>query len=131
VLNLNHKRFLGSLTAADIERRLERPLDHVVPYDTQVLVSMNTGSPYIMKAARWRGFSRAVTRIVNSLNGLEGQPVVASRPVAEPSPARDPSDRRRELDRRISDMGWPEGDRRSGGDRRAHRPAAVDLERTL
>jgi pilus assembly protein CpaE len=132
ILNLNHKRFLGSFTSADIERRLERPLDYVVPYDTQVLVSMNTGSPYILRAARWRGFARAVSQIANSFDGLDGQATTADarRTVAQPE-ARDFSERRRDVDRRMRDMGWPEGDRRSGSDRRANRPVAVDLEKTL
>ena len=134
VLNINHKRFLGNLTPVDIERRLERPIDYVVPYDTQVLVSMNTGSPYITRAARWRGFSRAIGKIVNSLDGLERQTVVTAGRRSELSIPRDPVERRRQVDRRVRDMGWPGGDRRSGVDRRvadtAHK-AAVDLERTL
>ena len=133
VLNNNHKRFLGNLTPVDIERRLERPLDYVVPYDKQVLVSMNTGSPYITRAPRWRGFARVVGRMVDSLEGLEAQTVAAgARPSSEPLAPRDPSDRRRQADRRVRDMGWPEGDRRSGTDRRvANRVSVVDLEKTL
>ena len=122
ILNRTYKRFLGDLTPADIESRLGRSLSHVVPYDRNVLVSMNTGTPRIVKAARWRGFGRAVTNIADSLDGF------APAPALEPSPAEPETaiagldgDRRIGVDRRVRDVGRPQGDRRSGMDRRALR----------
>jgi pilus assembly protein CpaE len=63
VLNRNHRRFFGDLSRPDIEGRLGRPVDHVVAYDRGLLVSMNTGRPYILRALRWSRFARAIRGI--------------------------------------------------------------------
>jgi pilus assembly protein CpaE len=67
VLSHNYRRFAGALSVADIESRLGRPIDHVVPYDRRVLVSMNTGEPYALKASVRFGFGRHVIGIVDDI----------------------------------------------------------------
>lgn len=67
VLNYNYKSFVGNLRPGDIADRLQRAIDHVVPYDRRVLVSMNTGSPQILHARRWHGFGRAIDGIVDEI----------------------------------------------------------------
>jgi len=120
VLNRNYKRFLGDLTAADIETRLGRPIAHVVPYEKRILVSMNTGTPYIVRAARWRGFGRVVTDIADAVDGFADQTAsdLEVQPSAEHARARVGQDRRSGVDRRMRDIGRPQGERRSGMDRR-------------
>jgi pilus assembly protein CpaE len=120
VLNRNYRRFVGDLSAADIEARLNRPLAQVVPYDKSILVSMNTGLPRISKAARWRGFGRVVSQIARSIDEVAPAsggrvPTVAADEVR----ARFGMERRSAPDRRGRDIGRPQGDRRSGADRRA------------
>ncbi len=123
VLNRNHKRFLGDLTTGDVERSLSRPVDHVIPYDRGVLVSMNTGVPHALHAHRWNGFVRAVGRIVDALEQFTGEPAqtpgdAADTDAAE-SRAQRASDKRSGFERRLKDLGRAAGDRRSGRDRRA------------
>lgn len=69
VLNYNYQSFAGDLRPTDIADRLQRTIDYVVPYDSRVLVSMNTGSPQILHARRWHKFGRAITEIVDDLDG--------------------------------------------------------------
>ena len=68
VLNYNYKPFLGNLQPSDIANRLERTVDYVVPYDSRVLTSMNTGSPHILHARRWERFGRTINRLVDDLD---------------------------------------------------------------
>jgi len=67
VLNHNYRSFLGDLRPSDIADRLQRTIDYVVPYDQRVLVSMNTGSPQILRAKPWHRFGRAINQIVDDL----------------------------------------------------------------
>lgn len=68
VLNYNYKPFAGNLRPGDIADRLQRTIDHVVPYESRVLVSMNTGSPQIFHARRWHGFTRAVNAVIDEIS---------------------------------------------------------------
>jgi pilus assembly protein CpaE len=68
VLNYNYKPFLGNLQPSDIANRLQRTLDYVVPYESRVLTSMNTGSPHILHSRRWERFGRAVNQLVEDLD---------------------------------------------------------------
>ena len=70
VLNYNYKPFLGNLQPSDIANRLQRTLDYVVPYESDVLTSMNTGSPHILHSRRWERFGKTVTRIVDDLDAV-------------------------------------------------------------
>ena len=70
VLNYNYKPFLGNLQPSDIANRLQRTLDYVVPYESGVLTSMNTGSPHILHSRRWERFGKTVTRIVDDLDAV-------------------------------------------------------------
>jgi MinD-like ATPase involved in chromosome partitioning or flagellar assembly len=83
VLNRNHRRFMGDLSTADIEGRLGRPLDHVVPYDSHVLVSMNTGKPYALHAPRWSRFARAIKGLVASVEQPSTPSSIATDGVAQ------------------------------------------------
>jgi pilus assembly protein CpaE len=70
VLNQNHSRFAGNLRPEDIEKRLGRPLDYVFPYQKRVLISMNTGNPYILKSMRFWGFGREMSALVDETEAL-------------------------------------------------------------
>ena len=86
VLNQNYSRFAGSLTAADIQQRLARPLDYVFPYAKRLLVAMNTGRPYIMKSTRLFGFGREMSALVDEIERMvERRPELVGPPnVDEP-----------------------------------------------
>ena len=68
VLNYNYKPFLGNLQPSDIANRLQRTVDYVVPYESRVLTSMNTGSPHILHSRRWERFGRSVNQLVEDLD---------------------------------------------------------------
>jgi pilus assembly protein CpaE len=119
VLNRNYRRFLGNLTPPDIEARLGRPLSFVVPYDKGVLVSMNTGAPHIVRAARWLGFGRVITNMADTLDGFAADTEAGSANRGGRGATADTTvERRSHVERRVRDVGRAEGDRRSGLDRR-------------
>jgi pilus assembly protein CpaE len=125
VVNRNHKRFLGSLTTGDIEARLERTVDHVVPYEPRALVAMNSGRPFILDAHRWNRFGRAVRGIADAADNVNLTTPARFDEAAGGLRNRFGADRRSGFDRRIADVGRAAGDRRSGGDRRALTAEAV------
>ncbi len=67
VLNQNYSRFAGNLAPADIQRRLDRPLDYVFPFTKKMLIAMNTGRPYILKSIRMFGFGREMSALVDEI----------------------------------------------------------------
>jgi pilus assembly protein CpaE len=62
--------FSGNLKPADVSRQLGRAVDHVVPYKKEVVVAANLGRPHILRAGRFFGFGRAISRIVDELSSL-------------------------------------------------------------
>jgi len=80
VLNYNYQSFAGDLRPVDIADRLQRTIDHVIPYDGRVLVSMNTGTPQILQARRWHKFGQAVLRLVDDIDVASAEPDTAQPP---------------------------------------------------
>jgi len=68
ILNNNYQPFLGNLQPSDIANRLQRTIEHVVPYERRVLASMNTGSPHILHSGRWEKFGRTIQGVVSDLD---------------------------------------------------------------
>ena len=66
VLN-RYMNFAGNLKPSDVVRLLGRPVDHVIPYKKGVVISANLGRPYILRAGRFFGFGRAVTRLIDEV----------------------------------------------------------------
>lgn len=95
VLNGVHPDYPGALRPQDVEEKLNRALDHVVPFDKKVLVATNTGQPRALSAIKLWGFGKAIQGIVAGLEKLqaEGEPAraraqkVAEDPDPAPSPA--------------------------------------------
>ncbi|HEY7185733.1 MAG TPA: AAA family ATPase [Vicinamibacterales bacterium] len=130
VLNRNHRRFLGDLTVTDVEARLGRRVDHAVPYDRGVLVSMNTGEPRVLHAPPWNRFGREVRRMARAVEQLTvGQQRPALDPGAMDLRDRFDPERRSGRDRRVRNVGYIGGERRSGTDRRAE--TTVDRVREI
>jgi len=73
ILNQNYSRFAGNLTPRDIQQRLGRQLDYVFPYQKGVLVSMNTGTPYILNSMRFMGFGREMSALVDEIEAFRQQ----------------------------------------------------------
>lgn len=67
VLNQNYPGFAGSLSPADIEKRLGREIDYVFPYQKKLLVAMNTGRPYILSSMRFYGFGREMSALTDEI----------------------------------------------------------------
>ncbi|MGB0333436.1 MAG: AAA family ATPase, partial [Planctomycetota bacterium] len=64
ILNRTHPgRGLG-ITPTDVATRLERPVDHVVPYSRSVLSAANSGKPRFISLNRMGAWQRAVNRVV-------------------------------------------------------------------
>jgi len=132
VLSRTYKRFVGDLTRSDVESRLKRAVDVEVPFERQILVSMNTGTPRIMSAGRWSGFGRAVTRLADIIDAPHDRH--AREPVTDEAMdarVRVGQERRLGFDRRVRDAGRAGGDRRSGVDRRLKVPSSRHMEFAL
>jgi len=74
VLN-RYMNFAGNLKPPDVAQLLGRPVDHLVPYKKDVIVAANLGRPSILRASRYFGFGRAITRIITE---VAAAPVAAS-----------------------------------------------------
>ncbi len=122
VLNYNYRNFLGNLSAADIAERLGRPLDYVVDYEKQNLVSLNTGEPYVLRAGRWSRFGRTIDAIVGDLDTAPGPDERSLEYAGRSGPSERTLADRRRGERRVRNVGRPEGERRSGFDRRTGLP---------
>jgi hypothetical protein len=55
-----------------MEERIGRPIDYVFPYQKRLLVAMNTGNPYILRAIRYFGFGREMRQLVDDIEALPG-----------------------------------------------------------
>ena len=73
VLNENYGRFAGSLTAADIARRLDRDIDYSFSYQKKLLVAANTGRPYILHSMRLWGFGKELSALADEIESLRGR----------------------------------------------------------
>ncbi|MAR12097.1 MAG: chromosome partitioning protein [Blastopirellula sp.] len=54
----------GSLSAEDVANRLQRPIDHVVPFEKRIITSANTGDPFVMQNLRFNKARRAIDELV-------------------------------------------------------------------
>jgi len=70
VLNQNHPNFSGKLSAVDIEGRLGRPIDYEIPYTKGVLVSLNTGTPYVLHSMRMFGFGHRLVKMADDVEDI-------------------------------------------------------------
>ena len=69
VLN-RHTNLPGSVKPADVQSRLGRDVDHVVPFDSRVVVAANTGEPYILQASRFFGSGRSIRALVDEVDAM-------------------------------------------------------------
>ena len=70
VLNQNHPNFSGKLGAGDIETRLGRPIDYEIPYTKGVLISLNTGTPYVLRSMRMFGFGHRLVKMADDVEDV-------------------------------------------------------------
>lgn len=71
VLNHPQPGFSGALTPVDVASRLDRDIDHVVPFDRKVLVGVNLGTPHVLRAAKWYGFGKAIRGVADEIEMLK------------------------------------------------------------
>ncbi len=76
-------RFTGdtsNLGVRDVSARLDRPIDHVVPYDRNVVVAGNVGNPLVGRAGIWPSrWHRAMQDLIREIESMpsvsqEGRP---------------------------------------------------------
>ncbi len=71
ILN-RQQRVAGSLSIDDVAERMQRSIDHVLPYDKRVMAAANCGVPIAMASLRFSGFSRALERLADDVVGVIG-----------------------------------------------------------
>jgi len=57
----------GNPTLDDIERSLNRKVDHVLPFDRRVMTAANLGQPYALSPRWWSGTERGLREIVTEI----------------------------------------------------------------
>jgi len=73
ILNNNFERAPGTLSISDVEGRLDRAVDHELPYQKKLITALNTGRPYVLGATQLFGFGKSVKGIVDELVSTELQ----------------------------------------------------------
>ncbi|TWT73328.1 AAA family ATPase [Allorhodopirellula solitaria] len=68
ILN-RQQRVTGSLSVDDVAERLQREIDHVLPFDKRVMAAANCGVPIATATVRLSGFSRALERLTDDVLG--------------------------------------------------------------
>ncbi len=81
VLNNNFEKVAGGLTTEDAAERLDRHIDHVIPYQKKLITALNTGKPYILHSTSLFGFGKAIKRIVEE---IEASGATESAPASKP-----------------------------------------------
>jgi len=88
VLN-RYLRAAGHPRIEDVADRLQREIAHAIPYDNKLLLSANTGQPFVLNAGRWRGAGRAMRQFVRDAEAIvqsdaasNGQHVVSEKPAS-------------------------------------------------
>jgi pilus assembly protein CpaE len=70
------QRIGGNLSLHDLEARLGRPIDHVLPFDKRVIAAANAGEPIGMRKLRFSGFSRGLQHLVLEIESLSKSPAI-------------------------------------------------------
>lgn len=60
----------GSIPAEDVASRMQRAVDHVVPYDKKIVTASNTGVPFAMQSLRFSKAHRAMEEIVSHVESI-------------------------------------------------------------
>ncbi len=68
VLN-RQQRVAGSLSVHDVAQRMQREIDHVLPFDKRVVAAANCGVPIAMGLLRFSGFGRALVKLADDVLG--------------------------------------------------------------
>ncbi len=68
ILN-RQQRVAGSLSVNDVAERMQRDIDHVLPFDKRVVAAANCGVPIAMAMLRFSGFSRALEKLADDVAG--------------------------------------------------------------
>ena len=65
-----YQRITGSLSMAEVAERMQRPIEHLLPFDKRVVAAANSGVPIAQSLIRFGGFSRALERLADDVLGL-------------------------------------------------------------
>lgn len=69
ILN-RYTNIAGSVTAEDVANRMQRAVNHVVPYDKKVVTASNTGMPFVSQTLRLSKTQRAIAGIVSEVESV-------------------------------------------------------------
>jgi pilus assembly protein CpaE len=84
VLNHPQPRFSGALTPVDVASRLDRDVDHVVPFARKVLVGVNVGVPHALRASKWFGFGKSISGIADEVEAAKAKDIDGGPPTTRP-----------------------------------------------
>ncbi len=71
ILN-RQQRVAGSLSIDEVAERMQRHIDHVLPFDKRVMAAANCGVPIATAILRFSGFSRGLERLADDVCGVIG-----------------------------------------------------------
>jgi len=84
ILN-RQQRVAGSLSIEDVAERMQRNVDHVLPFDKRVVAAANCGVPIAMATLRFSGFNRALERLADEASGVVGDTSSRLEDIEEPN----------------------------------------------
>ena len=94
ILN-RQQRVTGGLSIDDVADRMQRNIDHVLPFDKKVMAAANCGVPIAMAPIRFSAFSRSLERLADDVAGesdsAESRMDRKEEPLVAPEPAEDPT----------------------------------------
>ena len=62
----------GGLSIDNVAERMQRNIDHVLPFDKRVMAAANCGVPIAAATLRFSGFSRALERLADDVCSVSG-----------------------------------------------------------
>jgi pilus assembly protein CpaE len=60
----------GSLKAIEVAERLDRDVDHVLAFDKRMIITANTGEPFVLRPSRFSSFGRELRRMIDDAAAL-------------------------------------------------------------
>jgi len=60
----------GCVKPADVASRLGHAVDHVIPFDKNIVIAANTGEPYVLRPSRLFGCGRQLQGLVDDIDTM-------------------------------------------------------------
>jgi septum formation inhibitor-activating ATPase MinD len=59
---------MGHLSPEEVTKRLGLEFDHIVPYESGLIVAANVGEPFVLKQKAFNSFTKSIERIADEIS---------------------------------------------------------------